>query len=275
MERAAIGSLSVSQVGLGCNNFGGRLDAEASARVVHAALDAGIDFFDTADVYGGHLSEEHLGRALRGVRDQVVIATKFGAPGSSDAGVSRGSAAWIARAAERSLERLGTDRIDLYQLHFPDAEVPIDETLTALDALVRAGKVRETGCSNFGSTRLFEAARAAEAAGGTAFACVQNRYSVLHRDAEAKVAPACSELGIGLIPYFPLEAGLLSGKYRAGETLPDGTRLAALPEDQRGRFLGEANLKKTERLREYAEARVTRCSNWRSRGWPGIPQCPR
>lgn len=255
MEHAHIGSLSVSRIGLGCNNFGGRLDAAGSERVVKSALDCGVDFFDTADVYGGRRSEEILGRALRGVRDRVVIATKFGAPGSEDEGLKRGSRGWIERAVERSLEQLGTDHIDLYQMHFPDGEVPIEETLDALDSLVRAGKVREIGCSNFGSTRIREAASASERSGGAPFCTVQNRYSVLHRDPEEKVVPACRELGLGLIPYFPLESGLLTGKYRGGEELPDGTRLAGMPEDQRARFLSDGRFEQVERLREYAEAR--------------------
>lgn len=255
MEHTTIGSLSVSRVGLGCNNFGGRLDAAGSQRVVHAALDGGIDFFDTADVYGGQRSEEFLGTALRGVRNEVVIATKFGAPGSADEGFDRGSRAWIERAVDRSLRRLGTDRIDLYQMHFPDGEVPIEETLGALDDLVRAGKVREIGCSNFGSTRIREAASVAEESGRAPFRSVQNRYSVLHRDPEEKVVPACQELGLGLIPYFPLESGLLTGKYRAGEELPDGTRLAGMPEEQRERFLADGRFEQVDRLRRYAEER--------------------
>jgi len=255
MEKAPLGSLSVSRVGLGCNNFGMRLDAAGSERVVKAALDAGIDFFDTADVYGGGRSEEMLGAALSGERHRVVVATKFGAAGSADEGFARGGRAWIERAVERSLKKLGTDYIDLYQMHFPDADVPIEETLDALDALVRSGKVREIGCSNFGSTRIHEAARAADKSGGAAFVSVQNRYSVLHRDPEEKVVPACQELGLRLIPYFPLESGLLTGKYRAGEELPDGTRLAAMPPDQRARFIADGRFERIERLREYAEDR--------------------
>lgn len=255
MEHLPLGLLSVSRVGLGCNNFGGRLDAAESEAVVKAAVDAGIDFFDTADVYGDRRSEQILGRALRGVRERVVIATKFGAPGSADDGSARGGRAWIERAVERSLQRLGTDRIDLYQMHFPDADVPIDETLGALDELVRAGKVREIGCSNFSSTRIREAARASEERGLAAFRSVQNRYSLLHREPEEKVIPACRELGVSLIPYFPLESGLLTGKYRAGEALPDRTRLANMPDDQRARFLTDERLVLVERLREYARAR--------------------
>jgi aryl-alcohol dehydrogenase-like predicted oxidoreductase len=255
MERRSIGQLSVSVVGLGCNNFGGRLDAARTAAVVHACLDAGIDFFDTADVYGGTLSEEYLGKALEGQRDRVTLATKFAAPNSADEGVKRGSAAWVREALERSLKRLGTDRIDLYQIHFPDPEVPIAETLGALDEAVKAGKVREIGCSNFGSGRLHEAEEASKSGGLARFVSVQNRYSVLTRDPEPKVVPACKELGLGLLPYFPLESGLLTGKYRADAELPEGTRLAAMPEDQRGRFMADDTLDKVERLRAYAESR--------------------
>ena len=254
MEHRRIGQLSVSVVGLGCNNFGRRLDAGSSAAVVEAALDSCIDYFDSADVYGGGLSEEYLGKALRGRRDQAVIATKFGAPGSADEGVARGSAAWVRTAAERSLGRLGTDRIDHYQLHFPDSEVPVEETLGALRDLVAEGKVREIGCSNFGSTRIHEASDAADAKGLTPFRTVQNRYSVLHRGPEPKVIPACAERGLGLIPYFPLESGLLTGKYRPSADLPEGTRLAAMPEDQRERFMSDDTVDKVERLRDYAES---------------------
>lgn len=253
MEHRPIGSLSVSVVGLGCNNFGGRIDAEASTRVVHAALDAGIDFFDTADVYGGGLSEEILGKALRGRRDEAIVATKFGAPGSAPEGMKRGGADWIRSALERSLRRLGTDRIDLYQMHFPDADVPLDETLGALDEHVRAGKVRELGCSNFGSSLIGEAARISASGQVAPFRTVQNRYSVLTRDPEAKVLPACREHGLGFIPYFPLESGLLTGKYREGEALPEDARIALLPEEQRARFLADGALARVGRLRSYAE----------------------
>jgi aryl-alcohol dehydrogenase-like predicted oxidoreductase len=255
MEHRTIGTLSVSVVGLGCNNFGRRLDADASAAVVRAALDAGVDYFDTADVYGDGLSEEYLGRALDGHRDDVVIATKFGAPGSADDGVARGSAAWVRTAAERSLRRLCTDRIDHYQLHFPDPDVPIDETLGALHELVLEGKVREIGSSNFGSTRIHEASEAAERNGWTPFRTVQNRYSVLHRGPEPKVIPACAERGVGLIPYFPLESGLLTGKYRRDDVLPAGTRLAGMPDEQRKLFLEGNALERVERLRDYAETK--------------------
>ncbi len=258
MKHRRIGALSVSVVGLGCNNFGRRIDADASAAVIHAAFDAGMNYFDTSDTYGDGLSEEYLGKVLRGRRDEVVIATKFGAPGSADAGVARGSAAWVRTAVERSLRRLGTDRIDHYQLHFPDPEVPIEETLGALHELVQAGKVREIGCSNFGSSLIREARDVASARGLTPFRSVQNRYSVLHREPESKVIPACAELGIGLVPYFPLESGLLTGKFHKGEPLPAGTRLANMPESQRSRFLRSEDggeFDKVERLRHYAASR--------------------
>lgn len=253
MEHRMIGSLSVSVVGLGCNNFGMRIDEDASAAVVHAALDAGVDLFDTADVYGGSRSEEYLGRALAGRRDEVVVATKFGAQGSADEGMRPGSPEWVRIAADRSLARLGTDRIDLYQQHFPDPEVPIEDTLGALGELVEAGKVREIGCSNFSSAMIEEAENFAVTEHLPRFRTVQNRYSVLHRRPEPRVIPTCRTLGLGFIPYFPLESGLLSGKYRAGEEPPEGTRLATWPEDRRRDFL--AGLEVAERLRGYAESR--------------------
>lgn len=254
MEQRSIGQLSVSVVGLGCNNFGRRLDAQGTAAVVHACHDAGIDFFDTSDMYGDGLSEEYLGKALEGQRANVTIATKFGAPNSADNGFKRGSPEWVREALDRSLARLGTDRIDLYQIHFPDPEVPIAETLGALHEAVQAGKVREIGCSNFGSGRLVEADHAAREADLSRFVSVQNRYSVLTRDPEAKVVPACKQLGVGLIPYFPLESGLLTGKYRQDTDLPEGTRLAAMPDDQRERFMSDPTLVKVERLRAHAES---------------------
>ena len=254
MQQRSIGSLSVSLVGLGCNNFGRRLDASGAREVVSAALDAGINFFDTADVYGQGQSEEFLGQALSGRREQVVVATKFGAPGSSPEGIARGCAKWVRTAVEQSLKRLDTDYIDLYQIHFPDADVPVADTLGALHELVQAGKVREIGCSNFGSGLLREAAKAAAEAQETPFRSVQNRFSILHREPEAKVIPACQELAVGLIPYFPLASGLLTGKFRKGEALSEGTRLAAMPENERARFLGEGALEAVERLREYAAA---------------------
>ncbi len=250
MDRRTIGSLSVSVVGLGCNNFGGRLDYEGTRAVVDAALDAGVDFFDTADTYGGGDSERFLGRALEGRRERVVLATKFG----SEMGPDRKGArpAYVRRAVEASLRRLGTDRIDLYQLHRPDPETPIADTLGALDALVREGKVREIGCSNFTPEGL----REAEAAAGTGarFVSVQSEYSLLHRAPEEGVLQECERLGLAFLPYFPLASGVLTGKYRRGRPAPEGTRLATTPRLGE-RFLTESNLDAVERLREFAEAR--------------------
>ena len=217
MQTRRIGALEVSVVGLGCNSFGRRLDTAATAHVVHAALDAGINFLDTADVYGGTRSEEYLGRALAGRRDQVVLATKFGMAVDEQRRGARPE--YVRRALEDSLRRLMTDRIDLYQLHQPDPEVPIGDTLTALDELVQAGKVREIGCSNFSAEQLREA-HAAARAGAARFVSVQNEYSLLHREPEREVLAECERLGLAFIPYFPLASGLLSGKYRRGRPRP-------------------------------------------------------
>jgi aryl-alcohol dehydrogenase-like predicted oxidoreductase len=217
MDTRRIGSLAVSVVGLGCNNFGMRIDEADSARVVHAALDAGITFFDTADIYGSTQSEVFLGRALAGRRDAAVIATKFGM--KVDAGREGARPDYVRRAADDSLRRLGTDHIDLYQLHRPDPAVPIADTLGALEDLVRAGKVREIGCSNFSAEQLRDA-RAACEPGAAQFVSVQNELSLLHREAEREVLPECGRLGLKFLPYFPLASGLLTGKYRRGEPAP-------------------------------------------------------
>lgn len=255
MEHCELGSLSVSVVGLGCNNFGRRIDATATTRVVDAALDAGIDFFDTADSYGGGLSEELLGKALGDRRPRVVLATKFGRPGNEFDGLKRGSAASIKTAVERSLRRLGTDYVDYYQMHFPDPEVPIEETLQAMHDLVTAGTVREIGCSNFGSRLLREASQTSSKKRLAPFRAVQNRYSIITRDPEEKVIPTCRDLGLGLIPYYPLESGLLTGKYEKGQHFPDGTRLSGMTEAERKRFLYEGVFDRIERLRAFAEER--------------------
>jgi aryl-alcohol dehydrogenase-like predicted oxidoreductase len=251
MERRRIGSLEVSVVGLGCNNFGGRLDAGATAAVVHAAIDAGINFFDTADIYGGTKSEEFIGGALGGRRDQVVLATKFG--GKIDEQRKGAKAAYVRQAVEDSLRRLGTDRIDLYQLHVPDPETPIEETLGALAELVRAGKVREIGCSNF-SVEQLRAAEAAAPAAGARFVSVQNEYSLLKREPERDgVLAECERLGLAFLPYFPLASGLLTGKYRQGQPPPEGSRLAG--SGTSGRFLNERSLALVEELIRFAESR--------------------
>jgi aryl-alcohol dehydrogenase-like predicted oxidoreductase len=248
-----IGELEVSVAGLGCNNFGMRIDEDASKGVVDAALDAGITHFDTADLYGGTKSEVFLGRALGARRDGVVVATKFGMRPPPDDGLTGGHPDWIARAVEESLERLGTDRIDLYWLHAPDAATPIGDTLAALDALVDAGKVRELGCSNFSAMQLDEAAAAADERNLRPFATVQNEYSLLQRDPESEVLPACERLGMSFVPYFPLASGLLSGKYRRGEEPPEGTRLAAWPKDRVGPLLADERFAVVEGLTSFAE----------------------
>src|SRR5215208_5944332 len=201
MDTRRIGSLEVSVVGLGCNNFGRRLDSDSTSAVVDAALDSGITFFDTADVDGGTKSEEYLARALRRSRDDVMIATKFGSAVDEQRRGARPE--YVRRAVEDSLLRLGTDRIDLYQLHTPDPQVPIEETLGALDELVKAGKVREIGCSNFSADELREAEEATRE-GAARFASVQNEYSLLHREPEGDVLPECERLGFTFFPYTTL-----------------------------------------------------------------------
>lgn len=221
MERRRIGSLEVSVVGLGCNNFGWRIDKAATKSVVAAALDAGINFFDTADMYGGGQSEEYLGDALGARRAEIVLATKFGmSMGEGKAGASR---AYIREACDASLRRLKTDHIDLYQLHTPDASTPISETLEALNDLVKAGKVREIGCSNFTVEQLQEAAAAA-GRDQARFVSVQNHYSLFHREPEEGVLQECKRQGVAFIPYFPLANGLLTGKYRKGQPMPEHSR---------------------------------------------------
>jgi aryl-alcohol dehydrogenase-like predicted oxidoreductase len=249
MERRTIGSLQVSVVGLGCNNFGARLDAKGTADVVHAALDAGIDFFDTADLYASGKSEEYLGRALRGRRSEAIIATKFGHERSAFGAGARPED--VRAAAEGSLRRLGTDVIDLYQLHQPDPATPIADTLGALDELVKAGKVREIGCSNFSVEQLREAAGAGRP-GQARFVSVQNEYSLFHRDPERGVLQECERQGLAFLPYFPLASGLLTGKYRRGHQLPQGR----LTEGGRyGGLLSEEHLETVERLIAFAEAK--------------------
>lgn len=252
MEKRALGSLQVSVVGLGCNNFGWRLDAAGTAAVVDAALEAGINFFDTADMYGGTKSEEYLGQALRGRRDQVLIATKFGMR-VDNARPGGARPEYIRESVEGSLRRLGTDRIDLYQLHKPDPETPIADTLGALNELVRAGKVREIGCSNFSVAQLREA-EAAVPPGGARFVSVQNEYSMVKRTPEEDgVLAECERAGLALLPYFPLASGLLSGKYRKGQPPPAGARITDTERFQA--LLEGGKLDLVERLIAFAEAR--------------------
>jgi aryl-alcohol dehydrogenase-like predicted oxidoreductase len=247
MEKRKIGSLEVTVVGLGCNNFGWRIDAKATADVVDAALEAGINFFDTADIYGGGKSEEFLGRALGSRRSSIVLATKFGM--KFDEQRNGAKPAYVRQAAEDSLRRLGTDYIDLYQLHTADPTTPIADTLGALNDLVKAGKVREIGCSNFSAAQLVEAESAANQANSAPFVSVQNHYSMLHREPEAEVLAECVRQGVAFIPYFPLANGLLSGKYRRGQPFPSGSRGG----DGWGpKMFTEENLAKTEALAKFA-----------------------
>lgn len=228
-RRLGDSELEVSLVGLGCNNFGKRLDLDGTAAVLEAALAAGITFFDTADIYGGSESERLMGEALQGRRDDYVLATKFGMQmrGADDApDAPRGSREYIRWAIEGSLKRLRVERVDLYQYHQPDGITPLAETLAALDELVREGLVTAIGCSNFSAAQLEEAERISRQRGLARFVTLQNEYSLLERGIEAEVAPACERLGISILPFFPLASGLLTGKYRRGEPGPQGARLS-------------------------------------------------
>jgi len=258
MRHRHVGSsgLVVSVVGLGCNQFGfgGRLGADGARSVVEAALAAGVTFFDTAEMYSDGESERFLGRALAGRRDEAVIATKFGwGIGTDPPG---GSAEYVRRAIDGSLERLGTDYIDLYQYHRPDGVTPIEETLGALDELVRAGKVRHIGSSNFSAAQVREADAVARERSFERFVSAQNQYSLLFRDPEHELVPALEELGVGLIPFFPLAMGMLTGKVGRNRPAPPGTRMA----DQgfgirRGEPVTDADWDRLEALEAFAAAR--------------------
>ncbi len=237
-RRLGSSGLAVSVVGLGCNTFGRKVDADGARAVVDAALDLGVNLFDTADHYGRPYgtSEEFLGAALKGRRDDVLVATKFGLDMAGANGPDRGARGgrrYIHRAVEASLRRLGTDYIDLYQIHEPDPATPIGETLSALDDLVRAGKVRYLGNSNFAGWRIADAAWTAQTAHLTPFVSAQNLYNLLARDTEKEVVPACERFGLGLLPYYPLASGLLTGKYRRGEPPPANSRLGQAGYDER------------------------------------------
>lgn len=247
--------LQVSVVGLGCNNFGMRCDFDQSKAVVNQALEAGITLFDTADVYGGQgRSEEFLGKLLKGHRQDVVIATKFGMKMGEGPHKSGGSRKYIMSAVEDSLRRLDTDYIDLYQMHRPDPETPMDETLRALDDLVRSGKVRYIGNSNYAGWQAAEAHYVAKQANLTPFISAQNEYNLLDRRIEAELVPACNAYGLQILPFFPLASGFLTGKYRQGQDLPAGTRLAnAGP--MAARVLTEKNYEMLGKLEAFAEAR--------------------
>ena len=249
MESTTLGrsNLEVSRVGLGCNNFGRRLGFEASRAVIEAALDAGVTFFDTADMYGTGDSERFLGRTLRD-RSDVVVATKFGMDmGGANGDAPGGSRAYVRRALDASLDRLGRDHIDLYYYHRPDGVTPLEETLGAMHELVGEGKVRWLGLSNVDATQLREAAAFAER-GSSPIVAVQNRYSLMHRDDDAAVLPVALEHGIGYIPYFPLESGLLTGKYRRGDAHPEGARLTGTDDGR----LSDKRLARVEALEAFA-----------------------
>jgi aryl-alcohol dehydrogenase-like predicted oxidoreductase len=247
--------LMVSVTGLGCNNFGRRLDLDATRAVVNAALEAGVTLLDTSDTYGnGGGSEELLGEVLAGRRDEVVLATKFGHQdfdmGYGPAAGAKGGRAYIRRAVERSLRRLRTDYLDLYQIHTPDPVTPVAETLAALGELVAEGKVRYLGHSNFTGWQIADAAHVALAAGTAPFISAQNHWSLLERGAETEVVPAARHFGLGVLPYFPLANGLLTGKVRKGQAPPPGSRLAGRPG-----YLTEAKLDRVEALISWAAER--------------------
>ncbi len=253
MRYRAVGDsgLMVSVVGVGCNAFGARIDFERAKSVVDAALEAGITLFDTADSYADGTSEEFLGRALGSRREDVIVATKFGM-GDHDAEHfgAHGGRRYVRRAVEASLRRLGTDYIDLYQLHRPDAITPIEETLDAMSELVAEGKVRYLGSSNLTAWQVADAEWTARTSGTQRFISAQNEYSLYNRLAEDELVPACERYGIGLFPYFPLAYGLLTDKYRRDEAAPEGSRLAA----QAGRLAG-ADWDRIEALKAFADAR--------------------
>ena len=254
MEHRRLGNsgLQVSEVGLGCNNFGERLDEAATRAVVDAAIDVGIDFFDTADMYGSQRSEVYLGRALRGRRDDAIVATKCGypmGPGPHNRGASR---RYVTSAVEASLRRLDMDYIDLYQIHLPDPLTPIDETLRALDDCIRQGKIRYVGCSNFAGWQIADAHWTALRDHLNPFVTAQNHMSLLERGVLREVIPACDRFGLGMLPFFPLASGLLTGKYQRGVPAPEGTRLAGA---RAARALSEDNFDRVEKLDAFARER--------------------
>ena len=254
MEKRRLGQshLEVSAVGVGCNNFGGRTDFDGTRAVVHKALDLGVTLFDTADVYGNKgKSEEFLGEILKGRRKDIVLATKFGMPMSDSARPRDASRAYVMRAAEASLKRLRTDWIDLYQVHRPDPKTPAEETMRALDDLIKQGKVRAIGCSNFSAAELDNAQDAAARAHASAFVTVQDEYSLLARDIERGLIPAMAQRHLSLLPYFPLASGLLTGKYRRYADAPKGARLSYSA--HHADVLNEKNWAKLDKLNAVAE----------------------
>jgi aryl-alcohol dehydrogenase-like predicted oxidoreductase len=257
MEFRSLGQsgLQVSVAGLGCMNFGAMNDQAQAAAIVGRALELGVNFFDVADVYGNRgTSETFLGAALGARRHEVIVATKFAGPMSAEhAWMQGGSRRWIMQAVEGSLRRLGSDYIDLYQMHRPDDTVPLEESLRALDDLIRHGKVRYIGSSNYAAWQLTAAEWTARAAQLNRFISAQNRYSVMSRDAERELIPAARRCGIGIIPYFPLESGLLSGKYRKGEKIPAGSRLDKWGPWAVANFASEQKLEVVAKLHELCE----------------------
>jgi aryl-alcohol dehydrogenase-like predicted oxidoreductase len=257
MEYRNLGAsgLQVSAVGLGCNNFGRRCDPAQTKAVVDKAIELGVTLFDTADVYGPRgLSEEYLGAALKDRRRDVIVATKFRMPMGEGPLWSGGSRRYIFEAVDASLKRLDTDYIDLYQMHAPDPTTPIEETMRALDDLVRSGKVRHVGCSNFASWQAVEAQWIARTQHLSPFVSAQNQYNLLDRRIERELAPACKQYGMGILPYFPLASGFLTGKYRPNEAPPEGTRLAAMGDAAKG-TLNDANFETLGKLEDFAKQR--------------------
>ena len=257
MEQRNLGrsGLIVSPVGLGCNNFGGRSDSAATRAVVHKALDLGITFFDTSDTYGERgASEEYLGRALAGRRDEIVLASKFARPMDPEGRLQGASRRYIISAVEASLKRLNTDRIDLYLQHIADPRTPIEETLRALDDLVRQGKVLYVGCSTLSAWQVVEAQWTATHLGLERFVACQERYSVLERQLDQELMPVIQSYGLGLIPFSPLANGLLTGKYRRDAALPAGARLTTTPRAAE-RYLTDANWDVVERLGAFCASR--------------------
>ena len=257
MEYRNLGNsgLKVSAVGLGCNNFGIRNNAEQTREIVHCALDEGITLFDTADIYGNRGgSEDLLGKALAERRREVIVATKFGMSMGDGPYMRGGSRRYIAAAAEASLKRLGTDYIDLYQIHQPDRDTPQQETLEALNDLVRSGKVRYIGCSNFGGWQTVDALWISRANGLASYVSAQNEYNLLDRRIERELVPACRQFGVGILPYFPLASGFLTGKYRRGAEAPKGTRLSMV-QRLADRALTDQNFATLEGLEKFARSR--------------------
>ncbi|MFM8821619.1 MAG: aldo/keto reductase [Phenylobacterium sp.] len=257
LRRLGNSGLKVSVIGLGCNNFGMRIDQAQTRMVVDAALDCGVNFFDTADIYGASKSEVFLGEALKGKRDKAVLATKFANPMGEGEYLRGGARRYIVKAVEDSLKRLHTDHIDLYQMHVPDADTPIEETLRALDDLVRAGKVLYIGNSNFTGWQIADADWSSRTQSLERFVSAQNNFSLLERGVEREVLPACERFRLGFLPYFPLASGFLTGKYRRGEPPRQGTRLAAW--GKRGEAaLNDRNFARLEALEHWAEQRGRR-----------------